>query len=231
MTHAPIGSKTGYGKSQSNRRSFGWWATALVALLVITAGSLESHASTTVTRTFRQGDTNGSIVKDGGVNGAAPNTNYATAGYIAVNVTSGGHALIRFENLFGNGPNQIPYGSIITSATVSLYLSGVASGAAAMHRMLVPWQDTATYNSMTTSGPGIQHDNVESAAVADAYSNVSIGSTKHFVVTATVQDWANGAPVYGWAVWRNSAVNMNVTLSNNSVVPRRPLLSVTYSAP
>ena len=190
-------------------------------------------ASTAVTKTFRQGDTNGSVVSDGGVNGATPNSNFATAGYIAVNVTSGGHALIRFDNLFGNGPHQIPYGSTITSATVSLYLSGVASGAppAAMHRMLVSWQDTATYNSMTTSGPGIQHDNVEARTVADAYSNVSVGGTKSFPVTATVQDWANGAPVYGWAVWRNSSVNMNVTLSDNSVVPRRPLLTVTYTPP
>ena len=66
-------------------------------------------------------------MKDGGVNGATPNTNAATAGYIAVNATSGEHALIRFDNLFGSGPSQIPVGSIVTSASVSLYLSGVAS--------------------------------------------------------------------------------------------------------
>ena len=125
-------------------------------------------------------------------------------------------------------------GSTITSAKVSLYLSGVAtsgSDIAQMHRMLVSWPDTATYNSMTTSGPGIQHDDVEARVVADASANVSIGSTKGFSVTATVQDWANGAPVDGWAVWRNSAVNMNVTLSENVAVPRRPLLSVTYTPP
>ncbi len=208
---------------------------AVIVLCLITpaVASAQSASGTTATKTFRQGDSNGSVVRDGGVNGAAPNSNYATAGYIGVNATSGGHALIRFDNVFGNGPHQIPFGSTITSATVSLYLSGVASGAgpAAMHRMLVPWQDTATYNSMTTSGPGIQHDNVESRTVADAYANVSVGGTKSFPVTATVQDWANGAAVYGWAIWRNSTVNMNVTLSDNSVVPRRPLLSVTYTPP
>ena len=177
MGNVHIGSTIGFGQAQSSRRSRGWWPKALVALLLATVGSLGSHASTAVTKTFRQGDANGSTVTDGGVTNATPNTNYATAGYIAVNVSTGGHALIRFENVFGNGPNQIPDGSTITSATVDLYLSGVASGAAAMHRILVPWQDTATYNSMTTSGAGIQHDNVESAAVADAYSNVSIGST------------------------------------------------------
>jgi hypothetical protein len=200
--------------------------------LIAPAGAVAQASSTAVTKTFRQGDTNGSVVSDGGVTSAAPNTNYATAGYIGVNVTSGGHALIRFDNLFGNGPHQIPYGSTITSATVSVYLSGVASGApaAAMHRMLVPWQDTATYNSMTTSGPGIQHDNVESRTVADSYATVSVGGTRSFPVTATVQDWANGAAVYGWALWRNSTVNMNVTLSNNTVVPRRPLLTVTYTS-
>ncbi len=215
------------------KRAFVMHAVLAASVLCFIAPSGVAQSATTVTKTFRQGDSYGSVVKDGGVNGAAPNTNYATAGYIAVNVTSGGHALIRFDNVFGNGPNQVPYGSTITSATVSLYLSGVSSsgGAAAMHRMLVTWPETATYNSMTTSGPGIQHDNVEARAVADAYSNVSVGGTKSFPVTATVQDWANGAPVYGWTVWRNSTVNMNVTLSNNSVVPRRPLLTVTYTPP
>jgi len=108
MMRAHIGSSTGYGKAQSNRRSFGSWTTALGALLVATMGSLGSHAVTTVTKTFRRGDATGSIVSDGGVIGTTPNTNYATAGYTAVNATSGGHALIRFENVFGNGPNQIP---------------------------------------------------------------------------------------------------------------------------
>ena len=207
-------------------------AVLVIGVLCLVAPAVAHSAGTTVTKTFRQGDSNGSVVKDGGVNGAAPNTNYATAGYIAVNVTSGGHALIRFDNVFGNGPNQIPYGSTVTSATVSVYLSGVGGASpAAMHRMLVSWPETATYNSMTTSGPGIQHDNVEANAVADAYSNVSVGGTKSFPVTATVQAWSNGAAVYGWALWRNSSVNMNVTLSNNSVVPRRPLLSVTYTPP
>ena len=208
----------------------------VVSVLCLTTPAMAAApaaASTAVTKTFRQGDSTGSVVRDGGVNGAAPNTNYATAGFVAVNVTSGGHALIRFDSLFGSGPNQIPYGSTITSATVSVYLSGVAIGApsAAMHRMLVPWQDTATFNSMSTSGAGIQHDNVEAAAVADAYSNVSVGGTKTFPVTATVQAWSNGAQVYGWTLWRNSTVNMNVTLSDNSVVPRRPLLTVTYTPP
>ena len=134
-------------------------ATLAISVLCLAAPAArrDSRRATPVTRTFRAGDTNGSVVTDGGVNGAAPNTSYGTAGYIAVNVTSGGHALIRFENVFGNGPHQIPYGSTITSATVKLYLSGVptsGSDIAQLHRMLVPWQDTATYNSMTTSGPG-----------------------------------------------------------------------------
>ncbi len=209
-------------------------AVSVLCVATPAAAVQASAAASPVTVTFRAGDSYGSVVSDGGVNGAAPNTSYGTAGYISVNVTSGGHALLRFENLFGNGAHQIPRGSTITSAKVSLYLSGVAtsgSDIAQMHRMLVPWQETATYNSMTTSGPGIQHDNVECRASADASSNVSIGSTKTFAVTATVQDWANGAPVYGWALWRNSPTNMNVTLSNNSVAPRRPLLTVTFTPP
>ena len=95
--------------------------------------------------------------------------------------------------------------------------------------MLVEWPETATFNSVTTSGAGIQFDDVEARAAADAsVGNLANGVTKTFqgaAVTATLQTWANGAPNYGWALWQESTANCNLTLSNNTVSTRRPLLT------
>ena len=65
-----------------------------------------------VTRTFQQGNANGyASTVDGGVQSGAPTTNYATAGFIQLSATTSGRMLIRFDNLFGSGSSQIPYGS------------------------------------------------------------------------------------------------------------------------
>ena len=77
------------------------------------------------------------------------------------------HALIRFDNIFGNGAGQIPLGSIINSATLTVEVDNVSAAGAQirLHRMLVTWDESATWNSMTN---GIQADDVEAVAAHDA---------------------------------------------------------------
>jgi hypothetical protein len=60
------------------------------------------------------------------------------------------HGLIRFDNIFGNGAGQIPYGSIINSASLTVEVDNVSSAGAQirLHRMLVTWPESATWNSM-----------------------------------------------------------------------------------
>jgi hypothetical protein len=88
--------------------------------------------------------------------------------------------LVRFDAVFGDGPGQIPYGSQITS--VSLTLSsrgdGSATATAGVYRMLADWSPASSWASMLTSGLGIQRDNVEAAAAADA-SVVNLANGTH----------------------------------------------------
>jgi hypothetical protein len=100
---------------------------------------LETLSSTTVTKSYQRGIANCSVVVDGGVVGSAPTTNSATAGYLGISTSNTGYVLLRFENLFGTGANQIPYGSKITAATVSFYESGsgLTSATGSLRRMLV----------------------------------------------------------------------------------------------
>src|SRR6185436_9617990 len=84
------------------------------------------------------------------------------------------HGLLRFDNIFGSGPNQIPIGSTINSAVLRLTSSGAnANGSpVTMHRMLVDWNEaTATWNSM--SG-GISADGAEAVAAPVASWNPNL---------------------------------------------------------
>ena len=77
------------------------------------------------------------------------------------------HGLIRFDNIFGPGPGQIPFGSVINSATLTVEVNNASTAIAQirLHRMLVTWPETATWNSMTN---GIQANDVEAMSAFDA---------------------------------------------------------------
>src|SRR5262249_41058794 len=65
----------------------------------------------------------------------------------AGNDGGGGQILIRFESIIGDKPGQIPPNSTIHSA--KLVVSAFDEGNPVhLHRMLVPWKRTATWNSM-----------------------------------------------------------------------------------
>ena len=56
--------------------------------------------------------------------------------------------LIRFDNIFGTEPNQIPPGQSVFFASLTLNISGPGSDQN-LHRMLVPWEETATWNDIS----------------------------------------------------------------------------------
>ena len=140
--------------------------------------------------------------------------------------------LVRFDAVFGDGPNQIPYGSQITSVSLTLSSRGDGSSTATagVYRMLADWNPTSSWLSMLTSGAGIQRDNVEAAASADA-SVVNLSNGTHVFTGAgmvdAVQSWANGAPNRGWLLWQssNNAWSVHTNLSYDGA---RPSLKVTY---
>ena len=203
---------------------------------------LRGVSSTSVTTSFRQGDSNGyASAVSASINSATPTTGIGTTSKVMVQ--DGGSTgtrsgmLLRFDNLFGTGLGQIPPGATITSA--SLWLKhpsdGAASATAGVHRMLVPWTVSTTWNSLSVSGAGLQRDNVEAMSAADAsVTNLSINGEATLTgaaLTATVQAWANGQPNHGWAVWQNNANDWGVGSSQHTTVSNRPVLTVTYKAP
>lgn len=201
---------------------------------------LRGVSATAATLSFQQGNAAGYTgVVDTGVDYAAASTAYGSASSVYVEGVGVYPAamLVRFDNLFGAGTGQIPPGSTITSVSlrVNQLVAGSSAATLSVYRMLQPWDVSKTYNSMSTSGAGLQFDNVEVASAADAsVANMSLAGLKTFssaALTATVQGWANGLPNHGWVVFQNTSSYVRTSTSEDATLANRPLLTVTYKAP
>ena len=90
-----------------------------------------------------------------------PTTANGGAGSVLVENNGGQrqHGLIRFDSIFGPGADQIPFGSVINSASLAVNVTNPSSSGAQirLHRMmpLATWPEIATWNSMAG---GIQTD-------------------------------------------------------------------------
>ena len=103
-------------------------------------------------------------------------------------------ALMRFDNIVGSNTGQVPSGSNVTSATLTLEITNNGDGGA-LHRMLTSWSDSSSWDSL---GSGIQADGSEATSSADATTGTVSTGTTTIDVTTSVQAWVNGETNYGW---------------------------------
>jgi hypothetical protein len=188
-----------------------------------------TFAETGIARSFQQNDVNGYTgTQDTELhsNATADTIQGAQVTMTIDNDDAGiAHGLLRFDNIIGGGPNQIPPGSAIVSATLTVNQNDAGS-ANNFHRMLVTWdQASATWNSMVN---GISADDVEAMSAIDA---VKPGGTVNgpipLNVTASVQAWADGAPNYGWAIISTGTDGWDIDLSEGPQATA-PLLVVEF---
>lgn len=143
--------------------------------------------------------------------------------------------LLRFDNIIGPGAGQIPAGSSITSATLTLRPGDTFTGATDVFRLLATWSETSSWSS-SFGGNGVDYSGATEAASTPDASVASFSSAASFNlnVTAGVQAWALGASNYGWAFINQVYLGSNWTLfatSENATVTSRPLLTVDYVVP
>lgn len=144
-------------------------------------------------------------------------------------------ALLRFDNIIGTNPGQIPPNATIVEADLMLYVVNQGDGSP-LHRMLVPWD--AEYDSWQTLGDGIQTDDVE--AKVSFYSQIGVTNLSGSTGTGTirvsvmpdVQSWVNGEANHGWVMpgWYLSG-NADATIfapSESTNVVQRPRLVVKW---
>jgi hypothetical protein len=202
--------------------------------------------------TFRQGLNGYADARDTQLWQETPDTIYAVQQDLTSDLATGaatssqvGQVLVRFNNLFGSGVNQVPTNATIhsaklllqtpanTTATNTTATDYDSNDAFRLHRMLIDWADTATWNSL--SG-GVSQNGVESAATASFSLVPDIdGGPAIFDVTADVELFKAGTPNRGWVIrpsTTGTGDGWTLTSSEYASNPAlRPALEIVYSVP
>ena len=178
---------------------------------------------------FQEGDNGYTGTQDTYVSSSATSTAYGNATSVLVDDSSQ-HGLVRFDNIFGSGAGQIAYGSTITSASMSIYVTGTDNlDLVNVHRMLSSWTEASTWNSLTS---GVQANNVEAATTISYTIDAGVGGWVTITgLTSTVQAWSDGASNNGWALLGDGADNWTFHSSEFATVSLRPYLTVAFTTP
>jgi hypothetical protein len=161
--------------------------------------------------------------------------------FVDAEVTGGSpnpeQVLLRFDNIIGSEPNQIPAGARIHAAMLDLSSTiGSAMGdGGTFHAMLQPWQDINTWDDLVN---GVSIDDVEAAAAPTAIAgNATLNPNVQaaflsFEMTADVQNWSSGTRTnYGWVVvpWPGGGDGWGFGTAEQALEQNRPRLRVYYT--
>ena len=210
-----------------------------VIMLTVHLGVSAGNAQT-VTVTFQEGVAGYAACVDTTLDEAAPDTPFGDGPTVVVDGNCGvpcscscrNDGLLRFDGIFGNGANQIPIGSIIASAelTVNVVPTGADNVTTTLHRILVPWTEDVTWNN-SFGGNGIDADDNEAPAAVEATLLAPYGvGPLEIEVTTSVQAWSAGEPNHGWVFLPGNDGNFGWAFSScDSGTPSiRPKLEVTF---
>ena len=134
------------------------------------------------------------------------NNPYLWVDAAGVGLVEAGQVLLRFGDIVGTQPGQIPPGATIVSAelTVTTGPNPFQGDGSPLHRMLVDWDsEFSTWNSVVA---GIQTDDVEARSTYDSQLGIVLASGDtgngplSIGVTADIQAWVNGETNHGWAL-------------------------------
>jgi hypothetical protein len=136
--------------------------------------------------------------------------------------------LLRFDGIIGSGKNQVPPRAAVHSA--KLLVSAFDQGDTVnLHRMLVPFDRAATWNSLVS---GVSADGLEASRHKDSFTFGKIAANSSeiaFEVTDTVQAWVNGEANHGWAFLNTGGNGWDFYASDFDKVSQRPKLVVEFS--
>jgi len=148
------------------------------------------------------------------------------------------HGLIRFDNLIG-APSigHVPNGAIIEKAWLTIEVTDDIDAPSdpdfQLHRVLVPWDENSTWNSM---GNGLQVGSEldPNFIWIPGDNNPNGDGLRRIDVTSIVQQWANGAPNHGFGIipelisLKDDGIQVASSEYGNKLL--RPKLEVTYTS-
>lgn len=152
---------------------------------------------------------------------------------------SDGQGLIRFDSIFGGGPNQIALGSTITSATLSMTTDTTSNAnvpsSPSLHEMLISWDaGTVTWDTYDTSALGVGGGMLAGVeytgtAVDGGGENLANGQVGTWDVTSSLQAWSAGGTNNGWAFIGNTNNGWDARTSEFATAGSRPLLTIEFT--
>ena len=133
-------------------------------------------------------------------------------------------ALIRFDDIFGANPGQIPVGATIQSATLTYYVYNTGDSAD-VNEVAIDWSTGETYNGFG-GDPGVQADEY---GVALGTAGGSSGA-QTINVTASLAAWASAPSAnHGWIFRPIDSDGVDFRSSEYGTSSERPLLTVAYT--
>ncbi len=187
--------------------------------------------------TYRQGDGKGYVSETyatyiSSLTTSEKNRNYGNSAQMYAGVWTY-QVLLSFPNVFGSDEFQIPYGSTINSAIITLTVKQVNSSVAkqqAVYRVLTDWaENTVTYNSFTSEGQaGVAYTKTR----VTSFDQKAAGPYEFNVTTAfqgySDKDYEN----YGFYMFSSSTVYYVTWYSDNTgTATDRPMLTIDYTPP
>ncbi|WP_431358814.1 DNRLRE domain-containing protein [Halovenus amylolytica] len=176
---------------------------------------------------LQQGSDGYSATVDTNLRENEPEQSFSTAESVTIDTqdphstNNEAQALIRFDNLIGDGGQQLPPDAIVEDATLTVETINDGDGGA-VHRILTDWSGEDTWTSLDG---GIQADGNEATTDPEFETGeVPEGSTS-IDVTRSVQQWADGAQNDGWAVLPLGDDGWDFMTSNSDTPPQ---LTVSY---
>lgn len=161
------------------------------------------------------------VSQAGGISEASPTVSSSQLDYRVCNSSNSDQQALLKINIIGNGANQVPLGSTITSAT--LRLKAQVGGDGLLYRCAIPWVNLPIWNDVdglaNTIGPFV--------GIA-----MNTNQSVEWPVTSHVQEWANGTPNQGWLI-KGSVDDCSAARIYNGTagVNDRPRLTVIFVPP
>jgi hypothetical protein len=193
---------------------------------------------------LQQGVNGYASTQDTWINQDAPNTSYGNSDIrVSDDDTANsffsddrGQALIRFDGLLGAaGDGRVPSGATIVRAHLSIQIADdidtpLFDPDFFVHRVLVPWSESSTWNSL---GGGLSGGELSPVLAVFTGDNSPDGDGyRRLDVTSAVQAWANGEPNHGFAILpeiisgNDDGIEIYTSESSNPLL--RPRLEVVY---
>ncbi len=194
------------------------------------------------TKYFRQGLGPTPVTMDTTIRQMSPSdATLGTAATLKVDADDGGgvtRALIKFAELFGNGPGQIPLNATITSAYLTVHTGATTNDVSlqefSIQRMKIDWNESSTWNTLVNgvSGSGeVETTPDDSGQMPDILSEMVA-----FGVTASLQSWLADAKLgidknFGWMLGGLAIDGWVLFSSEATDITQRPMLSVSFTVP